>query len=63
MTPVSDLRWTCECSCPCLVLVEFSHEQMTKDLNLLCLDCLNGSHGQDDDRRFGDERRTMGSAA
>lgn len=50
MKPPSDLRWACECDCPCMTLVEFAQDQMTPSLNLLCRPCLGGDHAQDDDR-------------
>lgn len=56
--PPQDLRWTCECDCPCMVLVEFAQEQMTPSLNLLCRPCLDGDHGQDDDG-YGDARHEL----
>jgi hypothetical protein len=48
--PPQDLRWTCECDCPCMTLVEFAQDQMTPELKLLCRPCLDGDHGQDTDR-------------
>ena len=51
--PPSDLRWACECDCPCAVLVQFVPAQITTDLKLLCQLCLRGDHGQNDDRDHG----------